>query len=459
MNTDEIVALGKEGRFNALDIKYTDLLGRLHHITIPREAVNQELFSNGIPFDAGSLPGMKSKHSGDMVLLPDPETAFFDPFWEKPTLSVIATIAEADTRKPFHRDARGILARAEELLRKEGIADESLWGPEYEFFIFKGAKSSIGRDHAVYEVDLGETYLATDEAYHAAGSSDRFSDIRQEIADVLIASGINVKYHHHEVAPCQEEIEVPLLSAIRAADASVWIKHVVHQTAKKHGLVATFMPKPLPRFYGNGMHFHQLLRKGGKNLFYEKGGYADLSRFALSYIAGLLIHGRTLCALTNPSTNSYRRLVPDQEAPTLMFFSLSNRLAAVRIPKYATSPDEKRIELRTPDATSNPYLAIAAQIMAGLDGIRKGLDPTALGLGPHDVPPSDIDPTLLERIPPCPESLEEALNALEADHAFLTEGGVFAEDTIETWIKLKRQEARELRRLPHPWEYGRYFEC
>jgi glutamine synthetase len=465
LNAEEIIAFAREGRVNALDIRFLDLFGGAHHITIPGKSVRAELFTEGIPFDGGSVPGLKSRHSGDMVLLPDPATALLDPFWEKPTLSLIGTIAEADTRKPSHRDGRGILARAEGFMRSEGIADESLWGPECEFFIFDRASFGVEKDGAFYQVDCeeawGDSPYRTGQCggYHAARPADAFSDVRQEITDILLSSGISVKYHHHEVSACQQEIETPMLSAVAAADSVSWIKYVVKGVAAKRGLSATFMPKPLPTLFGNGMHFHQLLRKDGRNLFYEKGGYADLSRLALNYIGGLLVHGRALSALTNPSTNSYKRLVPDCEAPTLFFFSLSNRSAAIRIPRYATSPDEKRIEFRTPDATSNPYIAIAAQIMAGLDGIRRGLDPTGLGLGPHDLPAGAIDPESLSRIPPCPSSLEEALEELARDHDFLLQGDVFTEDTVEAWIDFKSKEARELSAIPHPWEYERYFGC
>ncbi len=465
MKPEEIIALAREGEINALDIRFLDLFGGLHHITIPAKAVRPELFTDGVPFDGGSVPGLKSRHSGDMVLLPDPSTAVLDPFWEKPTLSVIGTVAEADTRKPFHRDTRGILARAEDFMRSEGIADESVWGPEYEFFVFDRASFGIGRDHAFYEVDCGEAWggspyrTGPQDGYHAAGPADVFSDLRQEITDILLASGISVKYHHHEVSACQQEIETPLLTATEAGDSASWIKYVVKQAAKRRGLAATFMPKPLPGLFGNGMHFHQLLRKNGKNLFYEKGGYADLSELAMNYIGGLLVHGRAITALTNPSTNSYRRLVPDCEAPVLFFFSLSNRSAAIRIPRYATSPEEKRIELRSPDATSNPYLAIAAQIMAGIDGIRKKINPTELGLGPHDVAIDSIGPEKLSLIPVCPRSLDEALDALAEDHEFLLAGDVFTEDIIQAWIEFKRREAGELSILPHPWEYEKYFGC
>lgn len=465
MKPEEIIAFARESRINALDIRFLDLFGRPHHITVPGKTLRPELFNEGIPFDGGSVPGLKSRHSGDMVLLPDPATAVLDPFWEKPTLSVIGTVAEADTRKPFHRDGRGILARAEELMRLERVADESIWGPEYEFFIFNSARFGVERDGAFYEVDCGETWgnfpyrISPDGGYHACAPSDAFCDIRQEITDILLASGISVKYHHHEVSACQQEIETTMLTAMAAADSASWIKYVVKQVAIKHGLAATFMPKPLPGLFGNGMHFHQFLVKDGKNLFYEKGGYADLSDLALHYIGGLLVHGRALAALTNPSTNSYRRLVPDQEAPVYFFFSLSNRSAAVRIPGYATSPEEKRIELRSPDATSNPYLAIAAQIMAGLDGIRNEIDPTGLGLGPHDLPIESIDPESLSQIPPCPSSLDEALDVLAGDHEFLLVGDVFTEDIIQTWIDCKRKEASELSAIPHPWEYEKYFGC
>ena len=448
-----------------MDIRFLDLFGGLHHITVPGKAIRAELFTDGIPFDGGSILGMKSRHSGDMVLLPDPETALIDPFWEKPTLSLIGTIAEADTRKPFHRDGRGILARAEGFMRSEGIADESLWGPEFEFFIFDRASFGVERDGAFYQVDCGEAWgdspyrTGPCDGYHAAGPSDAFCDLRQEITDILLGSGLEVKYHHHEVSACQQEIETPMLTATAAADYATWIKYVVKRAAARRGFSATFMPKPLPGLFGNGMHFHQFLRKDGRNLFYEKGGYADLSRLALNYIGGLLFHGRALTALTNPSTNSYRRLVPDCEAPTLFFFSLANRSAAVRIPRYAISPDEKRIELRSPDATSNPYIAIAAQLMAGLDGIRKGMDPTELGLGPYDLPAESIGPENLSMIPACPSSLEEALDELESDHDFLLAGDVFTEDTIQAWIDYKRREAKELNAIPHPWEYERYFGC
>jgi len=471
MKADEkLIGFAKDHEISALDIHFSDLFGKSHHITLPAEMLSPELLESGIAFDASSVPGFKAQHFGDMKLLPDPDTAKIDPFWEKPTLSLIGTIAEADTLQPYYRDPRGTLRRAEDLVRSSGVADASVWGPEYEFFLFSDVAFGLRPQGAFFRLECAEADWDDGEGepvgaiggrsgYHARPPVDLFYDVRAEITDCLRAAGIAVKYHHHEVGPGQQEIETSLAPAIRAADAGQWIKYAVKMIARKHGLFASFMPKPVHGSPGNGMHFHQFLARADKSLFYKKGRYADLSDLGVFYTGGLLKHGRALAALTNPSVNSYRRLVRGFEAPVYLFYSLGNRSAAVRIPKYAVSPQDKRIEFRAPDATCNIYLAMAAQLMAGLDGIRNRVDPAEFGWGPHDINLSDMSRKTLRPIKRMPESLNEALSALHRDHDFLLEGGVFAVDTIETWIATKSEEARLAGQFPHPVEFRLYFDC
>lgn len=452
-----------------VDLKFCDLWGRWHHVTIPAGRFTPTLMEEGVGFDGSSL-GFKAVSSGDMVLVPDLSTGFVDPFWEVPTVSFICTTLEADTRQLFPYDPRSIARRAEAFLSDSGIADESRWGPEYEFYLFDGVSYENRMNAASYRVEsreadwksheLGSGYsIPRHGGYHAIPPQDQLAPARTRIVRNLEAMGVEVKYHHHEVGgPGQCEIETPIFPMLQAADATLLVKYVTRMTAAQMGLTATFMPKPLYGEAGSGMHFHQLLVKDGRNLCYDPAGYGTISGLARSYIAGLLLHGGAVMAFTNPSTNSYRRLIPGFEAPTSAIYSLANRSAAIRIPKYANRPETARFEFRPPDATCNPYLAISAQLLAGIDGIRKGLDPTELGFGPVD---EDVFLWAAEKratIKSLPTSLDAAMDALEADHEFLLEGNVFSEDLVQRWITRKRAEEREVRNRPHPYEIERYYD-
>jgi glutamine synthetase len=453
-----------EQHIEMVDLKYSDLFGGWRHVTLPASHAGTEVLEKGIGFDSSSLPGFKTVESGDMCLLPDPATAFMDPFWEKPTLSLICDIVEADTRKPFSRDPRGIAGKAEEFLKSTGIADRSFWGPEFEYHIFDPADSDLATPALTGEIIQRNNSAGkpAKSGYHAVPPFDRFFNLRSETASLLEEAGIEVRYHHHEVgASSQQEIEVLLGPLTRMGDVAMMVKYFVKMTALKHGLRATFMPKPIFAEAGSGMHFHQHLFRDGEPLFYDRDGYAGLSETALSYVAGILLHAPALLGLTNPSTNSYKRLVPGYEAPVNLFFSLANRSAAVRVPKYAEEPDEKRIEFRPPDATCNPYLAMAAMLLAGIDGIKNRLDPSKLGFGPYDqnlfLPENEA---ILKSIKSLPASLDSALNALQEDHRFLTEGNVFTEDLLQTWVDTKMTgEFLDVRNRPHPREFDLYFDC
>ncbi len=454
-----------------VDIKFADLWGRWHHLTIPSSQFTPDLMEQGIGFD-GSAVGLKSVKSGDMVLVPDLSTGFIDPFWEVPTLSFISYTLEADTHAVFGNDPRNIAARAEQYMKETGIAEESRWGPEFEFYIFDSVSYEYGINRASYCLESKEAdwnsatgghghYIPLHGGYHAIPPKDQLYNLRAEMTIYLEKMGIPVKYHHHEVGgPGQCEIETPMMTMLQTCDATMQIKYVTKMTAHKRGQTATFMPKPLYGEAGSGMHFHQHLFKENVNVFYDPNGYGTLSETARFYIGGLLHHGAALLAFTNPSTNSYRRLVPGFEAPVNAFYSLGNRSAAIRIPKYANQPETARFEFRPPDATCNIYLALAAQLMAGMDGILTKIDPTEHGYGPFDKNVFDMSDVERAQIKALPTSLDEALDALEADHAFLTTGGVFSEEMIRQWIDYKRKhEAIEMRMRPHPYEMSLYFDA
>ncbi len=452
-----------------VDLKFTDLAGRWRHLTIPASQFTPALMEEGVGFD-GSAVGIRSVKSGDMVLVPDLSTGFLDPFWDCPTLSFICTTLEADSKAIFAADPRNIARRAEESMRRSGIADKSLWGPEFEFYVFDRVEYEYGVNRCGYRVESAEADWGSGASgvghaipihggYHAIPPKDTLYNLRAEMTLRLQEMGVPVKYHHHEVGgPGQSEIETPLLGLLQAGDATMIVKYVTKMVARAHGLTVTFMPKPLYGEAGSGMHFHQHLFQDGRNLFYDPQGYGLLSRTAFSYVAGLLAHGPALLAFTNPSTNSYRRLVPGFEAPVNAFFSLGNRSAAVRIPRYATHPDSVRIEFRPPDATGNVYLMLAAQLLAGLDGIRRQLDPTALGFGPIDADVFSWSAEQRATIKPLPTSLGEALQALRADHDFLLADGVFSQELIERWIASRAEEDTAVRTRPHPYEMRLYYD-
>ena len=457
-----------------VDLKFCNLFGGWHHLTVPATSFSKKTLTEGIGFDGSSIPGFKSLEAGDMVCIPDLGTGVIDPFWDRPTLSFICDLAEADTRQPYTRDPRRVLKKAIEYLKQTGIADRSLWGPEFEFYVFSDVRYGTSVNRSFYEIDAVEAFWNTGEAthrnlgywipqkggYHEIPPRDKLYNLRAQMVQHMEEVGIPVHYHHHEVGgPGQLEIEMELDEPLAAADRTMWAKYIVKMVATRNGQVATFMPKPLFEEAGSGMHFHQHLFKGSKPVFYDKKGYAGLSKAALSYVAGILYHADGLLAWTNPSTNSYKRLVPGYEAPVNCFFSLANRSAAIRVPKYATSPMDKRIEFRPPDATCNVYLAIAAQLLAGLNGIQKGLDPTELGFGPIDEDVFRWDQEQREKIRSLPGDLGEALIALEKDYRYLTEGGVFPEDMVLAYASYKYEhEYMAVRNRPHPYEMKLYFE-
>jgi len=468
-NLDQALQYVRDHDIAMVDLKFCDLWGNWHHVTLHSSQFSRETMENGIGFD-GSAVGLRSVKAGDMVLVPDLATGMRDPFWDLPTLSFICIMLEADTHAVFANDPRNIALRAESHLRETGIADESRWGPEFEFYVFDRVSFESGINYASYRLDSNEAGwndagkanghpIPLHGGYHAAAPFDQLHNLRAAIAAHLHAMGVPIKYHHHEVGSAgQCEIETPMMGLVQSGDAAMLVKYVARLAARAEGKAATFMPKPLYNEAGNGMHFHQHLFKDTHNLFYDPSGYGNLSQTALFYIGGLLQHGAALLALTSPSTNSYRRLVPGFEAPVNAFFSLGNRSAAVRIPKYAHQPHSTRIEFRPPDATCNVYLALAAQLLAGLDGILRRIDPTESGFGPIVDDVFSWSAGQRESIQSLPDSLEKALLALKADHEFLLAGEVFSEELVGRWIDHKmKDECFQVMSRPHPYEMTLYF--
>jgi glutamine synthetase len=450
-----------------IDLKFVDLFGRWHHITVPPSRADEKLFTSGVGFDGSNFPGLSAVEAGDLALVPELETGYLDPFRTEAAISFICRIVEADSKAPYARDPRTVARKAEDYLKRTKIADLSMWGPEFEYYVFEEVRVKNSNKTCSCEVIPAEglrqdTFgLWTFAGYHSIPPEDLLVDLRDETVTLLAEAGVKTEYHHHEVGGHgQVEIEVEFGPLTRMGDVSMMVKHFARMAAHRHDQIATFMPKPLYNEPGTGMHFHQYLTKRGKNIFYQKSGYAGLSALAHSYIAGLLAHAPSLLALTNPSTNSYKRLVPGFEAPVNCFFSLANRSAAIRIPKYATEPERKRMEFRPPDATCNGYLAMAAQLLAGIDGIKRKLDPGKLGFGPFDFNVFEAPAGKRPNIRPLPTSFDEALNELEKDHAYLLQGGVFTESMIADWIRLKKEkEIMPVRNRPHPLEVQMYLDC
>ena len=472
MKRDDLVSVCKEHDITSVDVKYSDLTGNWYHIRFPLARLDHVL-EHGVPFDGSSVPGMRSVESGDMLLLPDPETAIVDPFTTRPTLRMLAFICDAETRVGVAKDPRSLARRAQQYMEQTGIADESLWIPEFEFYLFNDAEIHNSKFSAGYKFTSAEnkddlpfgyqdrdgTAVANRKGYHIDVPFDKYADVRQEMVELIERTGCPVRYHHHEVGLSgQQEIETELVDFRLIVDRMMYIKDIIHNTALRHDLSATFMPKPLYDEPGNGMHFHIQLRKRGRNLFYGKGNYADLSDEALWFIGGILTHGRSLAAFTNPSTNSYKRLLPGFEAPVKLFFGLANRSAAIRIPRYATSEQAKRIEFRTSDGTCNYYLAMSALLMAGIDGIRNKIRPTPEnGLGPFDDNVNRWSEADKARLVSIPTSLEESLDALREDQDYLLAGEVFNRKLIESWIVEKTKEVVAVRNRPHPFEMNLYY--
>jgi len=461
----EALEFGRSTQAKMVDLKFTDLLGAWQHMSLPLSAFDESAFDEGLGFDGSSIRGWQGISESDMLLVPQADTAILDPFTETPTLSILCEVIDPITREPYSKDPRRIARRAEEYLRSTGVADTTYFGPESEFFVFDSVAYDMQVNGAKYEVDSAEGHwnsgkpglgytVRPKEGYFPPSPSDSLHDMRTEMVLTLERLGIPCEFHHHEVATGgQCEIDMRFGTLTRMADQVMTYKYVVKNVARRYGKTATFMPKPLFGDNGSGMHCHQSLWKEGATLMSDPSGYAGLSQLARNYVGGLLAHAPALLAFCAPTTNSYRRLVPGYEAPVNLVYSQRNRSACIRIPMYSSSPKAKRIEFRCPDPTANPYLAFAAMLMAGLDGIERGLDPGA---------PADFD--LFEEshgeIAQVPGSLGETLDALEADHAFLTKGGVFSEELIRTWISWKRENEVDVVRLrPHPAEFFLYYDA
>ncbi len=480
VTVDALMDFIQEKNAIMIDFRFIDLPGVWQHKTNPVSEFNEDVFNEGEGFDGSSIRGFQGIEDSDMLLIPDAKTAFIDPYSKETTLSLICdVVAPSKGMGRYQKDPRHIAQKAEAYLADSGFADISYWGPELEFFIFDSIKYSHGQLGAGYEIHTSESHLSSldaegnskgnyghkirpKEGYFPVSPADTQNDLRTEMVKTMESTGIGVETQHHEVAFAQAEIDMRYDSLTSMADKSMLYKYIVKNTAKKYGKTATFMPKPIFGDNGSGMHVHQSLWKGGNNLFYDSNGYAELSQTALYYIGGLLKHADAVLAFTSPTTNSYKRLVPGYEAPVNIAFSQSNRSAAIRVPMYAQgekSAKSKRIEFRSPDASSNPYLAFAAMLMAGLDGIQHKIDPIAEGYGPWDVNIYNLSAEEKKKIRSVPSSLEAALQALENDHDFLLKGKVFTEELIRQWIDYKIEaEVNPVRIRPHPYEMYLYYD-
>lgn len=474
MSVQNVLNLIKEKNIEWVDFRFVGFSGKAQHISLPASEVDEATFQNGVAFDGSSIPGFRGIEESDMVMMPDTETAYVDPFTAHPTLILMCNIYTPDGER-YDRDPRSIAQKAEEYLQKSGIGTAAYFAPESEFFIFDDVRFENGMNKSYFEVDSEEAAWNTGRkeeggnlgfkvpvkgGYVPVAPTDSQQDIRSEMCRLMAEAGMRIERHHHEVATAgQAEINFRFDTLTKTADNLLKYKYIVHNTARQYGKVATFMPKPLFGDNGSGMHVHQSIFNGDTPLFYEKGGYANLSETALYYIGGILYHAPALIAITNPSTNSFKRLVPGYEAPVNLVFSKGNRSAAIRIPIAAVTPKGCRIEFRTPDSTANPYLAFAAMLLAGLDGIQKKIDPRKLGYGPFDKNIYELSEAEKNEIRSVPGSLEEALDALEADHEFLTQGGVFTKEFIQNYIEFKRSEAKSVSIRIHPQEYSLYFDC
>src|ERR1041384_1565799 len=463
-----VIEMARKQSARMVDVKFVDTFGTWQHFSVPSGELTEEVFANGFGFDGSSIRGWKSIEASDMLAMPDPATAFIDPFCAVPTLSLTCTIAETDTRELYTRDPRGIAQKAEKYLASTGLADAAVFGPEAEFFIFDNVQFDHKPNGTFYCVDSSEGIwnsgkdempnlgykIRHKEGYFPVAPADTQQDIRTEMCLIIEQLGVKIERQHHEVATAgQAEIDYRFDTLVRSADAMMVYKYVIKNVARRHGKTATFMPKPLFGDNGSGMHTHQSLWKKGKPLF-AGNEYAGLSKMALYYAGGLLKHARALCAICNPTTNSYKRLVPGYEAPVNLAYSSRNRSAAIRIPTYSESPKAKRIEYRPPDPSANPYLCFAALLMAGLDGIQNKIEPgEPLDKNIYELPPEE-----LKKVPNVAGSLSEALECLEKDHDFLLKGDVFTTDFLDMWIATKRKEHDALRLRPHPYEFFLYYD-
>lgn len=468
MNPREVLEFAKKNKVQIVDLKFVDLIGTWQHFSIPVNELTEGLFKDGSGLDGSSIRGWKAINNSDMLVVPDPETACLDPFCAVPTLSLVGNVVDPITRETYDRDPRFVAQKAEKHLQSTKIGDISYWGPEAEFFIFDHARYDQTSHSGYYFIDSDEGVwnmgqegvnlggkIRHKEGYFPVPPTDTQQDIRSEMILEMERAGISIEKHHHEVATAgQAEIDIRFDSLVRTADKMMMYKYIVKNVARRHGKTVTFMPKPIFGDNGSGMHTHQSIWKEGKPLFAGKE-YAGVSQLCLNYIGGILKHAPALAAFTNPTTNSYKRLTPGFEAPVLLAYSSRNRSAGIRIPMYSPSPKAKRIEVRFPDPGANPYLAFAAMLMAGLDGIENKINPGE----PAEKDLYDLEAKEASKIRTMPGSLDEALNHLEKDHQFLLKGGVFSEDLIEAWIGYKRtKEVDTMRLRPHPYEFFLYYD-
>ena len=468
----DVMQMIKDNDIKMVDFKMVDINGQFRHVTIPAQNFNEDTMKDGVGFDASNY-GYAVVEKSDMVFIPDPDTALIDPFCEIPTLSMTgnAMIIDYPENRPLAQYPRNIVLAAEQYMKDTGIADEMLILPEFEFYLFDDVAWDVSHNRIAAEIDASQapwnTYnegygnvIGSQKAYHVAKPLDTSFECRSEMCMEIEKAGIPVKYHHPEVgAAGQFEIEPKLGKMSKMADGTMMIKYIIRNVAAKYGKTATFMPKPVYNEAGSGMHVHMLLLKNGQPVFSDDNGYSHLSETAHFFMGGLLKHISALCALTNPSTNSFKRLVPGFEAPVTVGYATSNRSAVIRIPAYAKTPNMRRFELRNPDATCNPYFAYAAILMAGLDGIKNKIDPHKNGWGPYDVNLYTLSDKEKKKLKQLPTRLDDALDALEKDHAFLCEGGVFPEELIKNFVKTKRAELAQFNAIPHPAEFDKYFNC
>jgi glutamine synthetase len=470
MDKKETLKFAKANNVEIVDLKFCDFPGLWQHFSIPIAVLGDELFDEGIGYDGSSIRGFQKIQESDMLLMPDPETAFLDPFTQIPTLSLICNVRDPVTGQPYSRDPRFVAQKVEQYLKSAGVADLSYWGPEIEFYIFDNVRFDQTYNQGFYHVDSIEGFWNSGDAsrpnlgykprykegYFPVPPMDHMQDIRSEMVQTLQKVGIQIEVHHHEVGTAgQAEIDMRYTTLTRMADQVLLYKYIVKNVALKHGKTVTMMPKPIFMDNGSGMHTHQSLWKNGKNLFFDANNYGLISDAARYYIGGILKHADALCALIAPTTNSYRRLVPGYEAPINLVYSQRNRSACVRIPMYSSSEKAKRLEFRTPDASCNPYYAFSAMLMAGLDGIENKIEPPE----PLDKDLYDLEPEEQKNIKSVVGSLEDALDALDQDHEFLTKGDVFTQDVIDTWLAYKRErEVDAIRLRPHPYEFALYYD-
>jgi glutamine synthetase len=469
MTPKEVLALAKKNEVVMVNLVFIDFPGVWQNFSVPITQLEEKSFEEGFGFDGSSIRGWQAINASDMLVLPDPSTAMMDPFRQHPTISLICNILDPITKEPYTRDPRYIAQKAANYLKSTGIADTAYFGPEAEFFIFDDIRFDQTSNSGYYFIDSKEGIWNSGkdekpnlgykprykEGYFPMSPCDSQEDLRTEMTVVMQKCGIEIEAQHHEVATAgQAEIDMKFSPLVTMADKLMIFKYVTKNVAFKHNKSVTFMPKPLFGDNGSGMHTHQSLWKDGKPLF-AGNGYAGLSEMALHYIGGILKHSKAIAAITNPTTNSYKRLVPGFEAPVNLAYSARNRSASIRIPMYSANPKAKRAEVRYPDPSCNPYLAFAAMLMAGLDGVQNRIDPGA----PLDKDLYDLEPEELASVPQMPGSLDEALNNLEADHEFLLRGDVFTEDALKTWIAYKRDKEVDAMRLrPHPYEFYLYYD-